>query len=220
MDARSCNVYIHFFFNNEVTKSESAWRPLGFITEFGQHKIKNQRSISSAEKLQDFHSQLKIVFLSLKECQKKGGFLWYLDFRNNTVRVNMKPLIMLIVGDAQGNHKLAGMYGKFTEVNHVNHTCNCPWTETDNETFKSSFMKHSDIKIIDIGYHPAGINALMPSEILHQMFLGLIEYALKAFFEEFGSISKKKLTTIERHYSQDFNITVIVLSRRDISVMA
>ena len=205
------------FFNNEVTKSESAWRPLGFITEFGQHKIKNGKSISSSEKLQDFHSQLKIIFSSLKECQEKGGFLWDLDFRNRTFRVNMKPIILLIVGDAQGNHKLAGMYGKFTEVNRVNHSCNCPWTQTDNETFKCSFMKHSDIKhlcekgdehalnlisqhniqnafdIIDIGYHPAGINALMPSEILHQMFLGLIEYALKAFFGEFGNISKKKI---------------------------
>ena len=47
--------------------------------------------------------------------------------------------------------------------------------------------------IIDIGYHPTGINALMPSKILHQVFLGLIEYSPKAFFEEFGSISKKKI---------------------------
>jgi len=203
------------FFNNEVTKNEKAWRPLGFITEFGQHKIKHQKSISSAEKLQDFHSQLKIIFSSLKECQEKGGFIWDLDFRNHTYRVNMKPVIILIVGDAQGNHKLAGMYGKFTEVNRVNHSCNCPWIETDNENFKCKFMKSSVIKhlceigdeptlnsisqhnirnafdIIDIGYHPAGVNALMPSEILHQMFLGLIEYALKAFFEEFGNISKK-----------------------------
>ena len=48
----------------------------------------------------------------------------------------MKPVILLIVDDAQGNHKLAGMYGKFTEVNRINHSCNCPWTETDNETFR------------------------------------------------------------------------------------
>ena len=74
------------------------------------------------------------MFLSLKECQEKGVFLWDLDFRNHTFRVNTKPVIILIVGDAQGNHKLTGMYGKSTEVNHENHSCNCPWTETDNET--------------------------------------------------------------------------------------
>ena len=84
----------------------------------------------------------------MKECQGIGGFLWDLDFRNHTFQVNMKPIILLIVGDAKGNHKLAGMYGKFTEVNRVNHSCNCPWTETDNETFKCSFMKHSDIKYL------------------------------------------------------------------------
>ena len=36
--------------------------------------------------------------------------------------------------------------------------------------------------IIDIGYHHAGINTLIPSEILHQIFLKLIGYALKAVF--------------------------------------
>ena len=113
-------------------------------------------------------------------------FLGDLDFWNNTFQVNMKPVIMRIFGDAQGNHKLAGMYGKFTEINCVNHSCNCSWTETGNETFKCSFMKHANFKhlcekgdeqalnlisqhniqnafdTIDIGYHPAGINVLMP----------------------------------------------------------
>ena len=58
----------------------------------------------------------------------------------------MKPVVLLVVGDAQGNNKLAGMYGKFTEVNQVNHSCNCPWTETDNEKFKCNFIKQSKIK--------------------------------------------------------------------------
>ena len=109
------------------------------------------------------------------------------------------------------------MYGKFTEVNRVNHSCNCPWKETDNEKFKCRFVKQSKIKelcekgdiislnslsqhkiqnafeTIETGFHTAGINALMPLEILHQMFLGLIEYALKAFFAEFGNLSRSKI---------------------------
>ena len=205
------------FFNNDVANNDKAWRPLGFITEFGQHKIKNHKSITNAEKLQDFHYQLEIILSSLRDCQKNCGFLWDLKHKNKTFRVNMKPVVLLVVGDAQGNHKLAGMYGKFTEVNRVNHSCNCPWTETDNEKFKCNFVKQCDIKELCLnndtnglnflsqhnienafdsivtGCHPAGINALMPSEILHQMFLGLMEYALKAFFGEFGNMSLRKI---------------------------
>ena len=51
------------FFNNGITQSEKAWQPLGFISEFGQHKLKNQKYINRTEKLQDFHSQLQIIFL-------------------------------------------------------------------------------------------------------------------------------------------------------------
>ena len=101
------------------------------------------------------------------------------------------------------------MYGNFTEVNQVNHSCNCPWTETDIEKLKCNFIKQSKIKKLCInneinglkllsqhnikntfdtivtGYHLAGINVLIPAEILHQMLLGIMEYALTAFFEEF-----------------------------------
>ena len=47
-------IFTFTFFNNDVTKNDKAWRPLGFITEFGQHKIKNCKNISNAEKIQDF----------------------------------------------------------------------------------------------------------------------------------------------------------------------
>ena len=53
-------------------------------------------------------------------------FLQDLKLQNKIFRVNMKRIILLVVGDAQGNHKPAGMYGKFTEVNWINHTCVCP----------------------------------------------------------------------------------------------
>ena len=90
--------------------------------------------------------------------------------------------------------------------------CICPWTETDNEKFKCNFIKQSEIKKLCInndtnglkllsqhyiknafdtivtGYHIAGINALIPAKILYQMFLGLMEYALTTFFEEFGNM--------------------------------
>ena len=72
----------------------------------------------------------------------------------------MKRIILLVVGDAQGNHKPAGMYGKFTEVNWINHTCVCPWVQTDCETSKCTFMEHSNIKIVYEKWDNLALNSI------------------------------------------------------------
>ena len=38
---------------------------------------------------------------------------------------------------------------------------------------------------VDIASHQAEINAMMPAEILHQLFLGMFQYVLEEFFEQF-----------------------------------
>ena len=43
-------------------------------------------------------------------------FLQDLKLQNKIFRANMKPIILLAVGDAQGNHKLAGMYGSLQKL--------------------------------------------------------------------------------------------------------
>ena len=60
--------------------------------------------------------------------------------------MNMIPIIILIVGDAQGNHKLAGMKVSFSGTFRVNHSCNCRWLDTDNEKIKCGFMKQSYVR--------------------------------------------------------------------------
>ena len=56
----------------------------------------------------------------------------------------------------------------------------------NNDTNGLKLLSQHNIKnsfdTIVTGYHIAGINALMPAKILHQMFLGLMEYALTAIF--------------------------------------
>ena len=205
------------FFNNEVTKQASAWRPLGFITDFGQGRLKDNREVITRDKTQDFHLQLETIFDSLIQTQKKNGFLWELKYKGKIFTVNMKPVIILIVGDTQGNHKLAGMYGSFSNTHRLNHSCNCPRSHTDDPNYKCEFVLQSDLHrlfrenqeeqlnsmsqhMIDnafnkvvVANHIAGINAMMPSEILHQFFLGLMEYALEDFFDLFTDISKKRI---------------------------
>ena len=206
------------FFKNEVTRSSKAWRTLGFITDTDLKSRAQNSRIPTRLKHQDFHSQLKEIFSSVKKCQQKGGFMWNLRYRGKLHHVRMIPVIALVVGDAQGNHKLTGMYGKFMGVGRVNHSCDCEWKDTDNPNIKCNFVKASYVKrlclennleelkklsqhqicnafdSVQLGVHDAGINALMPSEILHQLFLGIFQYTLTCFFDEY---SQKALSRMD-----------------------
>ena len=196
------------FFKNNVTRSHKSWRTLGFITCTNQKSKAQNSRVSSRNKLQDYHNQMAVILNSIKECQNKGGFKWNLNYRNRIYQVRMIPVVVLIVGNAQGNHKLAGMYGKFFDTKRVNHSCSCLWKDTDNPNIRCEFIKQSHINnlcsqgkdeelhllsqhniknafnMITLAPHVAGINAMMPSEILHQLFLGIFQYVLIEFFEE------------------------------------
>ena len=146
------------FFKNKVTRSKDAWRTLGFITHTNQ-KSKNQNTrVSSPDKIQDYHTQLELILASIKKCQDKGGFRWCLRFENKLYHVRMIPVVMLIIGDAQGNHKLAGMYGKFFQKSRVNHSCSCKWVDTDNPKIQCSFVKQSTIRMLWMMNYEAYLN--------------------------------------------------------------
>ena len=208
------------FFKNKVTRSKDAWRTLGFITHTNQ-KSKNQNTrVSSPDKIQDYHTQLELILASIKKCQDKGGFRWCLRFENKLYHVRMIPVVMLIIGDAQGNHKLAGMYGKFFKTSRVNHSCSCKWVDTDNPKIQCSFVKQSTIRMlcteglgdelrsisqhnitnafdsICVGTHEAGINAMMPAEILHQLFLGVFQYVIEDFFSKYSALALSRIDDI------------------------
>ena len=205
------------FFTNELTKSDKAWRTLGLITDTDQNSRAQNKQISTRDKLQDFHLQLKLILESVKKCQDKGGFMWDLEYKKTIHRVRMIPVIILIIGDAKGNHQLAGMYGKFCDVARVNHSCDCPWLDSDNPNVSCQFMKHSHINqmsvegnedelqalshhnisnafdTVSLGNHIAGLNAIMPAEILHQLFLGIFNYILEEFFNEFSPMAQSRM---------------------------
>ena len=76
--------------------------------------------------------------------------MWNFNYKGNVHRVRMIPVITLSIGDAQGNHKLDGMYGKFFDVERVNHSCNCPWKESDNPKVSCQFMNHSHVNKLSV----------------------------------------------------------------------
>ena len=217
------------FLKNQVTRQHNAWRPIGFINDQGKKSCAENQQVSSASKLQHFHNQLEIILESVKKCQQKGGFEWNLKYKNAVYRTKMFPVIILIIGDAQGNHKLCGMYNSFYGTSRVNHSCDCPWIRTDDENVECDFMSHQYVKklcesnkeddlkeisqhniinafdTVVMGSHAAGLNALMPAEILHQMFWGVIEYALNGFVHLY---SKKALSRFDNYARVVYPISI------------
>ena len=217
------------FLTNNTTRQHNAWRPIGFINNQGKRNTTKSLHISPKDKLQDFHTQLDIIFESVRKIQQKGGFEWNFQYKNVTYPTRMFPVIILIVGDAQGNHKLCGMYNSFYGTSRVNHSCDCPWISTDDENMECNFISHQYIKMlcetnnedelksmsqhnivnafdnIVIGNHPAGLNALMPAEILHQMFLGVVEYTLSGFLQLY---SKKGLCRLDNFARAIYPISI------------
>ena len=205
------------FLSNQVTREHRAWRPLGFVNDLKKKSTAWNNDISAHNKLIDYHSQLRVIFKSLSECQRRGGFLWNLRTGGKSYKVNMKPVLILIVGDALGNHKLAGMYNNFSNTHRVNHSCDCPLEHTDNPNYICKFINQSHISLlsdlgdvetlgrlsyhrirnafryVDVATHDAGINAMMPSEILHQLFLGIMENVLDTFILSFPPVARTRM---------------------------
>ena len=197
------------FLNNKVTRERNAWRTLGFINDLNKKSTVWNNQITAAKKLIDYHAQLSVILQSIAECQSRGGFFWDFKYEQKIHKLKMKPVLILVVGDAVGNHKLAGMYNNFSNTYRVNHSCDCPLVHTDDPNYVCQFVNQSDINTLcdlddiktlnDLSYHKvqnafrtiqmanhvAGLHAMMPSEILHQLFLGVMENVLNSFIDKY-----------------------------------
>ena len=205
------------FFNNVITRQRSAWRVLGFVNDLNKKSTAWNNEITSHKKIIDYHKQLSVIFKSFVECQNRGGFFWDLMYQNKKHKLKMKPILILVVGDAVGNHKLCGMYNNFHNAYRVNHSCDCPLMRTDDPNYICKFVLQKDIDLLndvnDIetlnqmsyhniknafrkimkGNHDAGLNAMLPSEILHQLFLGVIEKVLDAFIDNIAPKGRTRM---------------------------
>ena len=120
-------MFTFMFLKNNITRKHSPWRQICFINNQGQISTAESQQIKPKSKLHDFYTQIDIVLESLRKCQERGGFNWNLKHKHNIYPTRMFPIIILIVGDAQCNHKLCGMYNSFHGTSRVNHSCDCPW---------------------------------------------------------------------------------------------
>ena len=94
------------FLKKNITRNHNAWRSIGFINNQGQMSTAESQQIKPKSKLQDFHTLLDIILESVQKCQERGGLKWNFKHISNLFPTRMFLIIILIVGDAQVNHKL------------------------------------------------------------------------------------------------------------------
>ena len=136
-----------------------------------------------------------------------------------TYQVNMVFPLCLFVVDIQGAHKLVGMFDSYSQVERPCISCDCTFDNLDNVHTQCNAVIHDDMynaiinkskdelkqysqhKLPDnalfnvsTGGWKYGIWGLCPAEILHQLYEGLIKYALDYFYQNlFTDTSKDKL---------------------------
>ena len=113
------------------------------------------------------------------------------------------------------------MYNNFSNTFRANHSCDYPLHKPDDPEFSCQFVKQSDIDFlcdtgdlatlnklshhrirnafrdVKLGRHDAGINAMMLSEILHQLFLGVMEYVLDSFLLTYPPKARTRMDKYE-----------------------
>ena len=145
---------------------------------------------------------------------------WNMTFPSGkTYQVNMVFPLCLFVVDIQGAHKLVGMFDSYSQVERPFISCDCTFDNLDNvqtqynpvihddmynaiiNKSKDELKQYSQHKLPDnalfnvsTGGWKYGIWGLCPAEILHQLYEGLIKYALDYFYQNlFTNTSRDKL---------------------------
>ena len=146
--------------------------------------------------------------------------LWNMAFPSGKIyQVNMVFPLCLFVVDIQGAHKLVGMFDSYSQVERPCISCDCTFDNLDNFRVQCNAIIHDDMRNaiinkskdelkqysqhklpenaffnVSTGGWKYGIWGLCPAEILHQLYEGLIKYALDYFFQNlFTDASRDKL---------------------------
>ncbi len=115
-------------FNRTSRNNTNFWRPLGHIPNLGYGKNKADKT-ETRDKIQDEHTCLSVVFKSVREIHRKGGFLATVMGREVTIKV----WIHSFIGDTKGNNKWLGHYpGNKRQVNQPYRECQCDFSELSN----------------------------------------------------------------------------------------
>ena len=156
-----------------------------------------------------YHKILDTILSSLRAVQNEG-LIWnlkYPDGKYYQVRF-VFPISMCVV-DMKGGKQLCGMYDSYHGINRPCISCLCKPEDLSNmnkicspviyEEMKSSIISSDKNKLqnlsqhdnpynvffrLDTGGWKFGIWGLCPTEVLHQFYEGVVDYALNEFYQD------------------------------------
>jgi hypothetical protein len=178
------------------------------------------KSLSTCEKMQDYHKLLGCILKSFKEAQNLP-LIWEFNLCGKRVKKALKIPVLYVIGDTEGHDKLCGKFlSRNKTTNCICRYCNVPFDSTDDPFYKGSYWRKSIIEklcksrdeerlrtmsmyCIDNTWHEIkfcdtirGINGSTPAETLHCLQQGIFEYVISALFdqkkEKKGVVKKKE----------------------------
>lgn len=175
--------------------------------------ISNEGYTASEVKAQDFHHMLSVILDSFVDPIIDRGMIWTLRYKNQLYeKIHLKFFISMVRSDTEEADALCGKYKSRTRnISHICRQCHVPTMECDDhrasyppKTQKAiaRLVKKRELdKLRKISQHylknawykcrfnlanDRGIHGACPSELLHQMFLGIFKYCRDIFFEFVG----------------------------------
>ena len=211
----------------KVRNRSSSWFVLGFLENLSRMNNGDRAysTLSSRDKLQDYHDMLSFLFEEIASIQSQGGIRVTLPLKSNVqgttgIDVVAVPHIQFIIGDCKGNDKLCGrlashsvkMNGlcrdclvKMEDADDVEHQCEFIKTETiENMTPEQlkeiSFhdLDNNAFWNIDFGHDEDGIYGATPMEPLHNMQLGICTYIFTSMENRFTYTFHKQMDPYAR----------------------
>lgn len=202
-------------FNRGARNNTKSWRPFGYIPNLSHQRGSSDRRLTK-DKLQDEHACLSVLFKSLRDIHREGGFELTVLCRKVTIQV----WIHYFIGDTEGNNKWLGQYpGNRQGVNQPYRDCKCSfeslhlsnpqctyvalndirqdeWHKRNDEDKGVQYLKsvsRYDIKnallhrYLPLSDDIHGPYKMMPPELLHTSGSGLIMYMFESLRDRLGN---------------------------------
>ncbi len=207
-------VFTLTIFNRASRNNTNFWRPLGYIPNLSNGKNKADRTMT-LNTIQSKHNCLSIVFRSLREIHRNGGFTATVMERE----VNIKVWIQFFIGDTEGNNKWLGHYpGNRKGIHHPYRDCKCEHDQLSNTNPQCVFttledmqlakrsklnnerkgqdhfkliLQYDNVNALTDKYMPLsddchGPYRIMPPKLLHTLGSGLILYMFESLHVQIG----------------------------------
>jgi hypothetical protein len=129
-------------FNRAAWNSTNFWRPFGYIPNLSAQKGVADKRLTK-DKLQDEHSCLSVLFKSLCDINKNGGFDLFICGKE----VRIKVWIHYFIGDTKGNNNWLGQYpGNKEGVQRPYRDCTCSFDQLQLSNPWCQYIRLEDIR--------------------------------------------------------------------------